>query len=468
MSGRSLIALLRTPVIGVLAFMHRLATPQPKGAASSPTPAARGRLGQTRAMCLSASTVASPRPMPRSARVRARERECWALAELARQVTVAPREIGRRLAEVAMAACDAASAGVQVLEAGRFRWEALAGTHARYQSRLTAAPMSPSALCVEDGRSHVIRGLARAYPELAFDPPVSEAMLVPFPMRSRPVGAVWIMTDRNDRHFEEEDERMLRVLADFASVCWEEWRLSAATLAENRRRNEIFGMVAHELRNPLAAISAAVCVIERTPVSSNVDGRQALDIAARQSRVMSRVIEDLNDLSRIDKDKLELRLEVVELQAVVADVVLAARPRLEARTQTLQIVMPRQTIRCRVDSVRLMQILSNLLDNASKYTPDGGHIHLEVALRRHTVELAVRDDGVGIPADKLREIFQPFTQLRSPVVRTAEGLGLGLALADKLTRMLGGSIRAASDGPGKGAEFIVSFPMAKTALDAIA
>ena len=251
---------------------------------------------------------------------------------------------------------------------------------------------------------------------------------------------------------------MLRLLAEFARAFWVQWKKWDAAIAQNRRRDEIFTTLIHELRSPLAAITAAACVIERTAGLTAAGGQPAIEIVRRQSRVLSRIVEDLSDLSRIGRDKLELRLHWLEIHPIIADAVLAAQPRITSRRQELQISLPREEIRCRVDAVRLAQILINLLDNASKYTRDGGHIELVVVCRPRTVDLTVRDNGIGIPPDKLREIFEPFTQLRSPDARPSEGLGVGLALADKLAKMLEGSLRAASAGPGKGAEFTVSLP----------
>lgn len=205
------------------------------------------------------------------------------------------------------------------------------------------------------------------------------------------------MTDRHEGHFEAEDERMLRVLAGFAAACWVQWKNWDAALAENRRRDEMFTTLIHELRSPLAAITAAACVIERTAGLTAAGGQPAIEVVKRQSRVLSRIVDDLSDLSRIGRDKLELRLEWLEIHPIIADAVLAAQPRITSRRQKLQISVPREEIRCHVDAVRLAQILINLLDNASKYTPDGGHIELAVVCRPRTVDLTVRDDGVGIP-----------------------------------------------------------------------
>jgi len=273
------------------------------------------------------------------------DRECWALAELARQAATEPRDICRRFGEVAMKVCDAASAGVQLLDGECFRWEVLVGAHASQRSRLIPRAGCPSALCIDDGRSRRVVLSARAYPELACEPPVVEAVVVPFAAGREALGAAWIMTDRTDRHFGAEDERMLRVIADVASACWEQWKSARAAISESRRRDEIFATLVHELRNPLAAITAAACVIGRTAPPEDPAGQGAIDVVARQSRVLSRIVDDLSDLSRIACDKLHLRLEVLDVQPIVADAIVAAKPGIEARGQTLLITMPTEASR---------------------------------------------------------------------------------------------------------------------------
>jgi signal transduction histidine kinase len=131
-----------------------------------------------------------------------------------------------------------------------------------------------------------------------------EAALAPFPQRRQPVGAAWIR-DRHDQHFDAEDLRMLRVLADFAGACWVQWKNWDAAIAENRRRDEIFTTLIHELRSPLAAITAAACVIEQTAGLTAAGGQPAIDVVKRQSRVLSRIVDDLTDLARIGRDKLD-------------------------------------------------------------------------------------------------------------------------------------------------------------------
>ena len=144
---------------------------------------------------------------------------------------------------------------------------------------------------------------------------------------------------------------MLRLLAEFARAFWVQWKKWDAAIAQNRRRDEIFTTLIHELRSPLAAITAAACVIERTAGLTAAGGQPAIEIVRRQSRVLSRIVEDLSDLSRIGRDKLELRLHWLETHPIIADAVLAAQPRITSRRQELQISLPREEIRCRVDAV---------------------------------------------------------------------------------------------------------------------
>ncbi|MEX2147422.1 MAG: HAMP domain-containing sensor histidine kinase [Candidatus Rokuibacteriota bacterium] len=369
-----------------------------------------------------------------------------------------PDNLCRRLSELAMDVCHATSAGVSLLDGELFRWEALVGAHAPHRGRLIPRAVSASAACVDEGLTQVLRPPDRACADLPPEPPVVEAMLVPFRAHRLPVGAVWVVTDRERRRFDEEDERILRVLTDCASAAWEQWKAAEAAMRQNRRRDEILATLLHELRNPLAAITGAMWVVEHTDAPAERAVHHAMEVVRRQGRLLSRIVEDLNDLSRIGWDKLELRPAPIDVATVIADVVTFSLPRIERRGQRLAVDVPSEPLALEADAERLAQVLANLVDNASKYTPDGGDIELSVAARVEVVEFTVRDTGVGIPPDKLHEIFQPFTQLRAPGGRQAEGLGLGLALVDRLVKLHGGHIRVSSEGAGKGAEFTVSLP----------
>jgi CheY-like chemotaxis protein len=181
----------------------------------------------------------------------------------------------------------------------------------------------------------------------------------------------------------------------------------------------------------------------------------------RQLAQMVRLIDDLLDVSRITRGRLELRKERVELAAVVRDAVDTARPHIEASGHKLDVSLPSEPVYLDADPVRIAQVLSNLLNNAAKYTDRGGRIWVVAARRDNEVDLSVRDTGIGIPADALSSIFEMFSQVDRSLEKSHGGLGIGLTLVKRLVEMHGGSVDAHSDGVGKGAEFVVHLPIAR-------
>jgi two-component system CheB/CheR fusion protein len=178
----------------------------------------------------------------------------------------------------------------------------------------------------------------------------------------------------------------------------------------------------------------------------------------RQVRQMARLLDDLLDVSRITRGQVTLRLEPVELAAVVAGAVETCRPLVDARSHTLNVELPAEPVRLRADSARLTQVLANLLVNAAKYTESGGRINLTAARDDGDVVISVRDNGPGIAPDMLRHVFELFAQADRTLDRSQGGLGIGLTLVKRLVELHGGSVEAHSGGPGQGSEFVVRLP----------
>jgi signal transduction histidine kinase/ActR/RegA family two-component response regulator len=236
-------------------------------------------------------------------------------------------------------------------------------------------------------------------------------------------------------------------------------RVAEAQLRDtDRRKDEFLATLAHELRNPLAPIRNALQIM-RLAGSDAAAVEQARGMMERQLGQMVRLIDDLLDLSRITRGRLDLRKERVELSVVVGNAVDIARPLIEASGHQFQVDLPAQPIHLDADPVRLAQVFSNLLNNAAKYTERGGRIWLTAERRGDEVRLTVRDTGVGIPADALSSIFEMFTQVDRSLEKSHGGLGIGLTLVKRLVEMHGGSVEARSDGPGKGAELVVHLPI---------
>jgi signal transduction histidine kinase len=238
---------------------------------------------------------------------------------------------------------------------------------------------------------------------------------------------------------------------------------SEARLREaGRRKDEFLAILAHELRNPLAPVRNAVELLKR---ESNEPERVqwATQLIDRQVRSFARLIDDLMDVSRINEGRIELRCGAVELGEVLADAVETVKPHIEAAGHELAVLLPDPSLVVEADRTRLAQAFVNLLHNASKYTDAGGRIEVGVSVEKGQATVSVRDNGIGIPADRLEGVFEMFSQVESALSRSRGGLGIGLALTQRIVQMHGGAVRASSDGLGKGSRFQVQLPLAAQA-----
>jgi PAS domain S-box-containing protein len=233
----------------------------------------------------------------------------------------------------------------------------------------------------------------------------------------------------------------------------------AEDLAEaNRLKDEFLAMLAHELRNPLSPVLTALTLMRQATPESPLLQQARLTIE-RQVGQMTRLVDDLLDVTRISRGKMELHKERVELRAVVERAVEAVRPFLETRKHQLTLSLPAEPVWLEADPARLQQVLANLLHNSAKYTDPGGHVWLTAEHGEHEVVVRVKDNGIGISAEMLPRVFDLFAQEGRSADRAAGGLGIGLTLVQRLTRMHGGDVQAASAGPGRGSEFTVRLPV---------
>jgi PAS domain S-box-containing protein len=234
-------------------------------------------------------------------------------------------------------------------------------------------------------------------------------------------------------------------------------RTEAALQDANRRKDEFLAMLSHELRNPLAPIRNAAHVLNRIgPVDTNV--RKATEMIQRQVQHLTRLVDDLLDVSRITRGKIRLRKEPLELTTVVAQAVETSQPLIDDRRHELMVGLPPEEVRVEADLTRLAQALANILTNAAKYTPEGGHIRLTVETGPGEAVVRIHDDGMGIAPELLPRVFDLFTQGDRSLARSEGGLGIGLTLVQSLVALHGGSVEAHSEGPGKGSEFVVRLP----------
>ena len=232
----------------------------------------------------------------------------------------------------------------------------------------------------------------------------------------------------------------------------------------DRRKDEFLALLAHELRNPLAPIGNALQILEMANGDKDA-AEDARRMMHRQFEHLVRLVDDLLDVSRIARGKIELRLERTSLGAILERAVEAARPLINSRKHELTLEVPSDPLELYVDPVRLAQVVTNLLTNAAKYMEEGGYIVLSARTEGDDLVLSVRDTGIGIPAEMLPKVFDMFMQVEQGRTRSHGGLGIGLTLVRSMVQMHGGQVEARSDGPGQGSEFIIRLPRGQAPED---
>ncbi len=239
-------------------------------------------------------------------------------------------------------------------------------------------------------------------------------------------------------------------------------RMEEALKDADQRKDQFLAMLAHELRNPLAPISNAAQIM-RVEGPAGPSFQWSIDVIEDQIRHLTRMVDDLLDVSRITRGKVDLQKELIELREVVDLAVEASRPLLEDYKHHLSVKLPEASVLLEVDPPRLAQVLSNLLNNSAKYTPEGGEISLTATQSERLVTIKVRDNGIGIAPDLLPKVFDLFVQADQSLSRSRGGLGIGLTLVKSLVELHDGRVSARSTEPGKGSEFIIELPAASRA-----
>jgi PAS domain S-box-containing protein len=265
--------------------------------------------------------------------------------------------------------------------------------------------------------------------------------------------------------FQESEIQVLRTVCDQIATTLEreqlivELRANEATLRDaDRRKDDFIATLAHELRNPLAPIRNAAVALRFGGVL-DPKFKWCRDVIERQVGVMAELLEDLLDVSRIARRRIELRLERIDLGRAISQAVETVRPLIDEMGHELSVNLPQDTITLNGDLTRLTQVFGNLLNNAAKYTERGGRISVSVEVQEREAVVRVRDSGIGIPTAHLPKVFELFSQVESALQRSQGGLGIGLSLVKALVSLHGGRVSAASEGPGKGSEFSVCLPI---------
>jgi PAS domain S-box-containing protein len=283
-------------------------------------------------------------------------------------------------------------------------------------------------------------------------------LCVPMLARDRIIGTLSFATSESAHSYSESDLRAAEDLARRAAIAIENAELIQALQDADRRKDEFLAVLAHELRNPLAPVKNAVHII-RTLEAPNPELQWAHDVIDRQIEHMSRLVDDLLDVSRITSGRIELRRERVALAEIVNAAVDASRPLMERRQHVLSVKLPEEPIYLEADRTRLGQVFLNLLNNAAKYTNPGGHIWIGAEREIGYAAIRIVDNGAGIPPAMLDRIFDMFMQVDRGAENAQGGLGIGLTIVKRLVEMHGGTIEARSEGPERGSEFIVRLPI---------
>ena len=287
-------------------------------------------------------------------------------------------------------------------------------------------------------------------------------------VRKTSTDEVGVLVDAFNDMLAEADKRATALEtanADLLHEMRERQAAEDALKSADQRKDEFLATLAHELRNPLAPIRNGLQIMRMTNDVEAIARAQLM--MERQLQQMVRLVDDLLDVSRITTGKLVLRTERVSLREVMVTAIDAVRALIDAKRHTLSVDLPANTVELDADPTRLSQILSNILNNAVKYTEPGGSIRVTARLAYSAVEIRVSDTGVGIAADELPAVFEMFTQFDASPERTHGGLGVGLALAKRLVQLHGGTITVRSDGLGHGSEFTVRLPVATVPVSAL-
>ena len=265
---------------------------------------------------------------------------------------------------------------------------------------------------------------------------------------------------RSRDRFNDDELEFMETITNYVTVAYERMRLLSQLHERDRRKNEFMAMLAHELRNPLAPIRNAVQYLSLKG-SSDPDVNWAREMIDRQVTNLVHLIDDLLEISRITRGKIQLHKELISLSSVLSHAVEAVQPAISEKRHVLSLDLSSDTLPVFGDPTRLEQIFVNLLANAAKYTDDGGFIVVIARRDGDRAVVRVRDDGIGIPPEMLGRIFDPFAQVDQSLDRSKGGLGIGLTLVKSLAEMHGGSVLAASAGSGLGSEFTLWLPLSR-------
>jgi signal transduction histidine kinase len=391
--------------------------------------------------------------------------ESEALQRLVQLLADDPEVLLQRLLALARQFCDADSAGVTLLERADdgsevLRWVAAAGPLSKHVGGLSPREGSAFGVCLERASPQLFVNPARHFPDLAAlaPPTIHEALIVEFHHAGEQLGTLFVTAHQPEKHFDPEDARILMNLASFsaAALCVQRLRVQAEEASQAKER--LLVRISHDLRQPLHALLGWLEMLRRGSVEED-KLRGAYDAMDQTARAQDALLSQLVELSRIRGGALRVDLQPVDVCAVVESLIESIVPLSMKHDVTVKCELERPVRFALADEHRLRQILSNLVLNAIKFTPKSGHVTIVVREVDDRVEIVVRDTGVGVAPEFLRSMFEPFQQGIHSVSGREQGLGIGLTIVRELVEACGGTIRAHSEGIGRGTTMVVRLPL---------
>jgi signal transduction histidine kinase len=405
----------------------------------------------------------------RPSRVPDYETESDTLQQLAPLFAEDPDTLLQRLAEIARESCGAAeSAGVGLLEIDKergevFRWAATLGPMARLSGEKTARADSPCSIALDLGSAQLFREPQRCFASLrALAIPIAEALIIPLHHGGEQLGTLWVASHAADRRFDQEDARLLSNLAGFTAASLRLQRHRVEAEAANEAKERLLLRVSHDLRQPLHAILGWVEMLRRGAIDP-AKIPAAYEAIDQNVLMQDELLSNLLDLSAITGGALPVVLRPVDVCSIIEALVDRLVPLSFSRQVTVRCDIQHPVRMAIADEQRLRQIISNLLLNAIKFTPENGHVTITVREEDDRVTINVRDTGVGVSPEFLGSMFEPFQQGTHAVRGRERGLGIGLTIVRELVAACGGTIRAHSEGVGRGTTMVVQLPISADA-----
>ena len=401
---------------------------------------------------------------------RLRETETLLAVSRALSSTLYPTETMRRVAREIALVLRADMVGAYLADAARESLRPVAGYHVpremidafrRHPIPITGHPAIEEAWATRRAvRTDDMPGDPRVDPETFRRFPHQSDVFVPIRIKERPVGGFFVIWWTERRTITEGEVRLLQGISDLAGIFLESAELYHDVAQANRAKDEFLATLSHELRNPLGAIANAVAALDRIG-SAEERALRLRQIIHRQTHHLARMVDDLLDVARASAGKVDLNRQPLDLSELVGSCVRVLRASTRARQQ--RVTFRAESVIVNADPTRLAQVVTNMLDNAIKFTPSGGTVDVDVVREGQEAVLRVTDTGIGIAPEMLPRVFELFAQADQPLDRPAGGLGIGLSLSRRLVDLHAGTITAASEGRGRGAQFTVRLPVETSA-----